>query len=96
MNTPSDNNGTDTTETGSAFASWMLRIFGALFWCFIYIGFVWYLDHRNGFEKLIGFATLLIGAAAILLPRSAFGAQHWYRIIYTFFGLGIFLLILMN
>jgi hypothetical protein len=96
MNTPSDNNETDANTTGSSFGAWMLRIFGAIFWCFIYIGFVWYLDHRSGFEKLIGFATLFIGAAAILLPRSAFRAQYWYRVIYIFFGLGIFLLILMN
>ena len=76
--------------------SWIFRICGAMFWCFLYISFVWYLDYRNIIEKLMGFASLGIGLAAILLPRKAFGEKYWFYAMYIFLRLGVFLMILMN
>ena len=73
-------------------ASGAIRIVSVLFWCYIYIGFLWFLDFSTGLEKVIGFSTLALGVIGVFCPAKAIGKKYWLGIIGAFYVGGFVLL----
>jgi len=76
----------------NALTSGAIRTVSVLFWCFIYIGFIWFLDDRTNFEKLIGFTTLALGVIGVFTPVKAVGQKYWLGIMGAFYVCGFVLL----
>ena len=72
--------------------SGLIRIVSILFWCFIYIGFIWFLDDRTVLEKLVGFTTLALGVIGVFTPVKAVGKKYWLSIMGAFYVCGLVLL----
>ncbi|MEE9354151.1 MAG: hypothetical protein V3U75_01035 [Methylococcaceae bacterium] len=89
------NNETPQQDRSAAIISWLasgvIRIASVIFWCFIYIGFIWFLDDRTGLEKLIGFTTLILGVVGVFTPMNAIGKKWWLGILGAFYVGGLFL-----
>ncbi len=72
-----------------------LRVCGVLFLVVIYLGLMWFFDHRTSLEKFIGFLTLGVGAIVCLIPSELLGQRNWEYAMYIFYTLGLSLLIIV-
>lgn len=73
-----------TTAIINGLTSGAIRIISVVFWCSIYIGFVWFLDDRTILEKLIGFTALVLGVVGVVTPITAVGQKYWLSIMGAF------------